>query len=142
MMKYLVGILFCISLLSLSDNSGDCLVREFVSDTSFSQKAVISGRVSGTISSSNILHSADEGVFSFGKFGLFDSGLCGIVFPAYSYSRKVEYPTIFKFTSFDSRLLSYYNTCLRCKGTDDSRDSVPQKSSYRYFVYVLEHILI
>ena len=142
MVKYLMGILFSISMLSLLDNIRDCYACGLITEATVSQKNIVSYKFSTAIFPDKVLCDANTDTFSFQKLGLFDSRLYGVVFPAYFYSRKVEYPTISKFTASSSRLLSVCNFSVGGAKAIDFQSSVIQKLSYRYFVYVLKHILI
>ena len=113
MMKYLISILFCIALLSLSDNNTEEHLVRFVSDESVLCQGAVGNMsfIKDSLSYSN--RSADIE----SHFVLFDTGICGVFFPVYSYSRKIE-----AITDFSNFILF--------------------KSSYRFFVYTLRQILI
>ena len=94
-MKYLISILFCIALLSLSDNNTEEHLVRFMSDES----VLCQGAVGNMSFIKDYLSYSNRSADIESHFVLFDTGICGVFFPVYSYSRKIENPTIIKFIS-------------------------------------------
>ena len=139
MMKYLISILFCIALLSLSDNNTEEHLVRFMSDES----VLCQGAVGNMSFIKDYLSYSNRSADIESHFVLFDTGICGVFFPVYSYSRKIENPTIIKFISTKNFGLLIRNAGFNNKkAITDFSNFILFKSSYRFFVYALRQILI
>ena len=131
MMKYLISILFCIALLSLSDNNTEEHLVRFMSDES----VLCQGAVGNMSFIKDYLSYSNRSADIESHFVLFDTGICGVFFPVYSYSRKIENPTIIKFISTKNfRLLIRNAGVNNKKAITDFSNFILFKSSYRFCI--------
>jgi hypothetical protein len=139
MIKYLISILFCVTLLLLSNNNPEEHLVRFMSDVSVLQQGTAANMsfLDDSLSHSNRRADIES------HFVLFDTGICGVFFPVYSYSRKIENPTVIKFISPKYfRLLTRNAGFNNKKSIADFSNFILFKSSYRFFVYALRQIQI
>ena len=114
MMKYLISILFCIALLSLSDNNTEEHLVRFMSDES----VLCQGAVGNMSFIKDYLSYSNRSADIESHFVLFDTGICGVFFPVRN-------------AGFNNK-----------KAITDFSNFILFKSSYRFFVYALRQILI